>query len=164
MNRLAVSGVIAVHTTRLASVSATSSPISAASAGDDIRPGADICSTSMKNRPGMPWSRPTARNSVPSTAGTTSITQKVAMAIRPGLREMVAQVGRIDAQERQRQHDDDGFAEERLAGGGEPRHGQADEQRRRHHQRALAAEQSERGRWQGEQIHCRKTPAARLGW
>ena len=48
LNRLAVSGVIALDTIRLASVSATSSPISAASAGDDIRPGADICSTSMK--------------------------------------------------------------------------------------------------------------------
>ena len=45
LNRLAVSGVIALHTTRLASVSATSSPISAAKAGDDISPGADICST-----------------------------------------------------------------------------------------------------------------------
>ena len=48
LNRLAVSGVMAVQTIRLASVNATSSPISAASAGDDISPGADICSTSMK--------------------------------------------------------------------------------------------------------------------
>ena len=48
VNRLAVSGVMATETMRLASVSAASSPSSAAIAGDDIRPGADICSTSMK--------------------------------------------------------------------------------------------------------------------
>ena len=87
LNRLALSGVTAVQTIRLASVSATSSPISAASAGDDIRPGADICSTSMKNRPGRRASSPKARNRLPSNAGTTSITQTVAPAIRPGRRQ-----------------------------------------------------------------------------
>ena len=65
-------------------MSATSSPISAAKAGDDISPGADICSTSMKNRPGIALSRPAVKNSVPSPAGTTSITHTVAAAIRPG--------------------------------------------------------------------------------
>jgi hypothetical protein len=48
VNKVAVNGAIEVETIRLASVSATSSPSSAAIAGADIRPGAAICSTSMK--------------------------------------------------------------------------------------------------------------------
>ena len=51
---------------------------------------------------------------MPSAAGTTSITQTVEAAIRPGRVEVAAQVDRIDPQEGQRQHDDDGFAEIRL--------------------------------------------------
>ena len=50
-----------------------------------------------------------------------------------GPREVAAQFGRIDAQEGERQHDDDGFAEVRLAGGGQRRHREADEDRGRHH-------------------------------
>ena len=59
---------------------------------------------------------------------------------RPG--DVAAQLGRIDAQEGERQHHDDGFAEIRLDGGGERRHGQADEDRGRRQQRAVAAGQS----------------------
>src|SRR5262249_46994476 len=45
MSGLAVNGVTAVAAISVASVSATSRPSNAARAGDDIRPGADICST-----------------------------------------------------------------------------------------------------------------------
>ena len=70
LKKLAVNGVSAKQTTRLASVSATSRPISPASAGDDVSPGDSI--PNRLTSPLTPWSRgPWIRKSCTATAGGT---------------------------------------------------------------------------------------------
>ncbi len=73
---------------------------------------------------------------------------------RPG--DVTAQFNRIDAQEGERQHHDDGFAEPGLDGGRERRHGEPDEDRGSRQQRAVAAGQAEQGRGQAEKLHVWK--------
>ena len=97
-----------------------------------------------------------------ATAGTTTITQTVAAAISPGRVKWWRKVGRIDAQKGEQQHHEDGFAEIGLDGGGERRHRQAEEDRGRRQQRAVAAEpRRARPRAARSNFIAGQTPAAR---